>query len=80
MKLKNIVVLSMVLAVSSNLALQGNKINDTINLCPKNCKIPDTREMMCTQALIPVPKKPGYWYTDGCKNKIIKLNGRGNRL
>ena len=26
---------------------------------------------MCTQALVPVPGRPGYWYTDGCKKNII---------
>jgi len=33
---------------------------------------------MCTQALIPVPNRPGYWYTDGCMKKIIgPVNGNG---
>ena len=38
---------------------------------PKELKQPTPPIQMCTQALIPVPGRPGYWYTDGCKKTII---------
>ena len=41
---------------------------------PKPIKLPKPTKPsieMCTQALIPVPGRPGYWYTDGCKKTII---------
>jgi hypothetical protein len=40
-----------------------------IDKCPEFCQPP---VKMCTQALLPVPGRPGYWYTDGCKKRIIK--------
>jgi hypothetical protein len=40
--------------------------------CPPGIKGPTKPIQMCTQALIPVPNRPGYWYTDGCKKTIIK--------
>ena len=57
-----------------------------VDRCPQFCPKPPKPSLppkpstppiqMCTQALIPVPNKPGYWYTDGCMKKIIgPLNG-----
>jgi hypothetical protein len=34
-------------------------------------KPPTPTTQVCTQALIPVPNRPGYWYTNGCKKTII---------
>jgi hypothetical protein len=28
----------------------------------------------CTQAIIPIPGKPGLYWTDGCKTKVIGFN------
>jgi hypothetical protein len=52
-----------------------------IDRCPKFCppgiKGPIRPPIqICTQALIPVPGKPGHWYTNGCKKNIIKIERR----
>ena len=41
--------------------------------CPPGIKGPIETIKMCTQALIPVPGKPGWYWTDGCKTKTIKI-------
>lgn len=44
-----------------------------VDKCPEFC--PKTKQptiKMCAQVLIPVPGKPGWWYTDSCKTKMIK--------
>ena len=43
-----------------------------VDRCPEFCPKPSKPPVqMCTMALIPVPGRPGYWYTDGCKKTII---------
>jgi hypothetical protein len=38
---------------------------------PKSLTPPTPPIEVCNQVLIPVPNRPGYWYTNSCKNKII---------
>jgi hypothetical protein len=46
-----------------------------IDRCPEFCfsglKGPIKENKICAQVLIPVPGRPGYWYTDSCKKNII---------
>jgi hypothetical protein len=48
-----------------------------IDGCPKFCPKEKIKRQpikpieMCAQVLIPVPGRPGYWYTNSCKNNII---------
>jgi hypothetical protein len=29
-------------------------------------------KVFCTQVLIPIPEKPGWYWTDGCKTTMVK--------
>ena len=40
-----------------------------IDKCLEFCWKPPVQ--MCAQVLIPVPGRPGYWYTNSCKVNII---------
>jgi hypothetical protein len=56
-----------------------------IDKCPEFCQKPPVQ--MCAQVMIPVPGRPGYWYTDSCRKNIVGdtnkkclvgvVNGRG---
>ena len=43
-----------------------------IDKCPEFCPGWRPPVQMCAQVLIPVPGRPGHWYTDSCKKTIIK--------
>jgi hypothetical protein len=60
-----------------------------IDRCPQFCPGWRPPVEICAQVLIPVPGRPGYWYTDSCRKTIIGgpdkpkkclygvINGRG---
>jgi len=47
-------------------------VDPVVDRCPEFCPGWEPPVQICTQALIPVPGQPGYWYTDGCRTTIIK--------
>ena len=46
-------------------------VEPVVDRCPEFCPGWRPPAQICTQALIPVPGRPGAWYTDGCKKTII---------
>ena len=85
--MKKILFLTSLLLITTSLPAQAENTPPVlvVDKCPEFCpktskpsktpkppKPPKPAVEMCTQALIPVPNRPGYWYTDGCKKTIIK--------
>lgn len=53
-----------------------------VDKCPEFCPKPEVKKpKMCTMALVPVPKKKHWFWTDGCKTKMIYMPPikKGNR-
>ncbi len=44
--------------------------------CPPGILGPINPKRMCTQALIPVLGKKGWFWTDGCKTKMIRIGSK----
>ena len=42
-----------------------------VDRCPEFCPGWEPPVEMCAQVLIPVPGRPGYWYTDSCRKTVI---------
>ena len=47
-------------------------VEPVVDRCPEFCPGWEPPVEICAQVLIPVPGRPGYWYTDSCKKTIIR--------
>lgn len=78
---KTLVSLTLVFSLGIiSIPAHGNEPLLVVDKCPEFCPPKPNEEKnlrICTQVLIPVLGKPGFWYTDSCKTKIVKARNKG---
>jgi len=74
LKILGTFVTTVALLLASAQAVAQEKPILVVDKCPEFCPPPDIwNKRMCTMALIPVPKKKHWYWTDGCKTKMVYM-------